>query len=341
MAFWSAGEPCKFDRREGARGRRPPTIGALAALALAVACGRIGFGDGAADAGDVSRDGPLVVDASNSGTTSEDSGDGASGVRGRDATVMESGVIGPDASDAAADAAPCPAAAPIDYCAMLPFLPAPPVIDGAIDCGVALRDLTPVDWSGGATPPDASAQYAVAWRPDGLYFFVRVHDPSLVPADPSEFSWEGDEVELYMDSDGTYTAPPAYDNPGARQITIAAPPDAQSSVARAQLWYPGLVGTIDWTSTQFRAYGLPDGYVVEAFVTGPDLGLSTLTLAAGGRVGMDLSIGVSYPSDRGADAGTPGNRLGQYFLRIADPDAGGGVPPFDPRAFCTPTLSPG
>lgn len=192
----------------------------------------------------------------------------------------------------------------------------------------------------GREPPDATAQYAVAWRPDGLYFFVRVLDPSLVPAEPSEFSWQGDEVELYMDSDGTYAAPPAYDNPGARQITIAAPPDAQSSAARAQLWFPGALGTTDWSSTAFRAYGTPDGYVVEAFVTGPDLGLSTLTLAEGGRVGMDLSIGVSYPADRGADAGGSGNRLGQYYLRVADPDAGGGVPPFNPRAFCSPTLAP-
>ncbi len=248
----------------------------------------------------------------------------------------------PAASDGASDGAgdgACPAAPGVDYCATLPLLPAPPDIDGTLDCGVSLRDLTPIGWTD-ASPPDATAQYAVAWRPDGLYFFVRVLDPSLVPAEPSEFSWQGDEVELYMDSDGTYAAPPAYDNPGARQITIAAPPDAQSSAARAQLWFPGALGTTDWSSTAFRAYGTPDGYVVEAFVTGPDLGLSTLTLAEGGRVGMDLSIGVSYPADRGADAGGSGNRLGQYYLRVADPDAGGGVPPFDPRAFCSPTLAP-
>ncbi len=266
-----------------------------------------------------------AFDAESSGL---EAGDTDSGVRDRDAVA--------DAMDGSA----CSVAAVADYCTTLPFLPGPPVIDGTPDCALSLHGLTPVDWTGDATPPDASAEFAVAWRPDGLYFFVRVHDPSLVPAEPSEFSWEGDEVELYMDSDGTYTAPPAYDNPGARQFTIAAPPDAQSSVARAQVWYPGFVGTADWTSTEFRAYGTPDGYVVEAFVTGPDLGLGTLALAEGGEVGMDLSIGVSYPTDRGADAGNPGNRLGQYFLHVADADAGGGIPPFDPRAFCRPALGP-
>jgi len=196
----------------------------------------------------------------------------------------------------------------------------------------------PVGWNGGATPPDASARYAVAWRPDGIYFFVQVTDPSYVPARASELSWQGDAVELYLDSDGTYAAPPAYDNPGTRQFTVAGPPDAVSSVARAQVWYTGSVGTMDWASTRFRAFGMPGGYAVEAFVTGPDLGLGSLALAAGGLVGMDLSIDVSYPVDQGPDAGGFGNRLGQYFLRVAAPDAGGGIPPFDPRAFCVPTL---
>jgi hypothetical protein len=217
-------------------------------------------------------------------------------------------------------------------------LPEAPVIDGILDCGLPLVPVAPVAWSGGASPPDATAEYAVAWRPEGLYFFVQVTDPSHVPAEVSELSWEGDAVELFIDSDGVYAAPPAYDNPGARQFTIAAPPQAQSAIARAQVWYPGSAGA-DWTSTQYRAFGTSTGYVVEAFVVGADLGLGALTLAAGGRVGLDLSVDVSYPTDRGADAGSPGNRLGQYYLRVASADAGGGTPPFDPRAFCVATLS--
>lgn len=330
--------------------RRLPSATAWT-LVLCVACGRIGYerlGDDRADAGasgDAGKDGSSggsgAADGSNDGDalSAETGADGAS-----EGSTAEAG-SGSDASDATADAAvdaptcTVTASASIDYCATVPFLPQAPVIDGSLDCGLPLLDVTPIGWSGGAAPPDATAQYAVAWRPDGLYFFVHVHDPSLVPADASELTWQGDAVEIYADSDGLYAAPPAYDNPGTRQFTVAAPPDAQSSVARAQIWYTGSVSGASWTSTQFRSYGVADGYVVEAFVTGQDLGLSSLALVAGGQVGMDLSIDVSYPTDQGPDAGGFGNRLGQYYLRVAAPDAGGGIPPFDVRAFCVPTLA--
>jgi hypothetical protein len=340
------------EARENSRGVGLPArdvVACVAAWALVLgACGRVGFEQGVErDGGEaLSSDGSVPTDASSSppdaaGDLPDEAAPDAP-TAAPDALTTDADSGGPDAVDAAMDAARCSVAGPanVDYCATLPFLPDAPVIDGTPDCALSLRDLTPVDWTGGATTPDATAQYAVAWRPDGLYFFVQVHDPSLVPAEPSELSWQGDEVELYMDSDGTYAAPPAYDNPGTRQFTIAAPSSASSSVARAQVWFSGSVGIMDWTSTEFRAYGQPDGYVVEAFVTGPDLGLGSVALSEGGLVGMDLSIGVSYPSDRGADAGGGGNRLGQYFLRVADPDAGGGVPPFDTRAFCRPTLAP-
>jgi hypothetical protein len=342
MASRAAREARETPGGVGPRARDLVSVACVAAWALVLgACGRVGFEEGVEhDGGEaLSPDGSVPTDGSNS---PRDATGDLPDEAAPDAPTMDAESGEPDAVDAAMDAARCSVAGPVsvDYCATLPFLPDAPVIDGTPDCALSLRDLTPVGWTGGATAPDATAQVAVAWRPDGLYFFVRVHDPSLVPAEPSELSWQGDEVELYMDSDGTYAAPPAYDNPGARQFTIAAPSSASSSVARAQVWFPGSAGIMDWTSTEFRAYGQPDGYVVEAFVTGADLGLGSLALSEGGLVGMDLSIGVSYPSDRGADAGGGGNRLGQYFLRVADPDAGSGIPPFDPRAFCRPTLAP-
>jgi hypothetical protein len=261
-----------------------------------------------------------------------------------DAAIKETGTSGTDSGSKVTDASRCPTpASPIsDYCAELPALPAPPVIDGELDCGVALRALSPVAWTGGATPPDATAEYAVAWRPNGVYFFVHVRDPSLVPAEPLAQAWEGDSVELYVDDDGTYAAPPNYDNPGSRQLVVVAPPTATSSLARAEVWAFGNGGAFsEWISPNFRAYGTTDGYVVEAFVTGPDLGLSSLALAASGHVGVDLSVGVSYPASKGPDAGTPGNRVGQYFLRVGALDGGATpLPPFDVRAFCRPTLAP-
>ena len=321
---------------------------ALGALVACVACGRIGYealaGTGDAGGGpDTGADSSAPVDASGPGDAPAglDASDDRSPLEGApDAPPMADDAGGGDAGDAAPDAPGCTAATlpGIDYCATLPFLPQAPVIDGKVDCTLPLRDLAPLGWTGGAAPPDATAQYAAAWRPDGLYFFVQVHDPSLVPASSTGFTYQGDAVELFMDSDGVFAAPPAYDNPGARQFIVAAPPAAQSSVAWAQVWF-NTTAYSTWTSTQFGAYGLADGYAVEAFVTGPDLGLGALALAAGGLVGMDLSVDVSYGVDQGPDAGGAGNRLGQYFLRVASPDAGGGLPPFDPRAFCVPTLA--
>jgi hypothetical protein len=333
------------------RRRGVPSARGLGALALCAACGRIGYQDLYGDPRDAG-DSALPRDAAAGGSAeSAAPGDGSSpgdavstetGDDGApDVGGAETSPGGSDARDETPDAPACSvtATASSDYCATIPWLPQAPVIDGAPDCSIPLIDLTPIGWSGGTPAPDATAQYAVAWRPDGIYCFVHVSDPSLVPADPSESTWQGDAVEIYADSDGTYAAPPAYDNPGTRQFTVAAPASPQSSIARAQIWYTGSVSGAAWTSMQFRAFGAPDGYVVEAFVTGPDLGLPPLALAAGGHVGLDLSIDVSYPTDRGPDAGGFGNRFGQYYLRVATPDAGAGIPPFDVRAFCTPALA--
>jgi hypothetical protein len=342
------------------------------ALVCALGCGRIGYEltphtDGVA--GDASVDSSVPPSAGGAGTGgagtgaaggsagSGGNGSGAGGASGGASGSSGSGGLGPfDAGaggrlvmdggapspEAAADAATCrvPVATVSDYCAQLPFLPAAPVIDGKLDCGVALVPVTPIGWTGGATPPDATAEYASAWRADGVYFFVRVHDPSLVPAEPSHEVWQGDSVELYVDDDGRYTAPPNYDIPGSRQLVVAAPASATSSAAVGALYAFGSGGVLEkWTSSQFRAYGTGDGYVVEAFVMGQDLALSSLSLVAGAFVGMDLSIGVSYPSSLGPDAGAPGNRLGQYFLSVGGPDAGAvSLPPFDVRAFCRPVL---
>lgn len=266
------------------------------------------------------------------GTTLDGSVTGAGG------RITDAGSRAPDA-----DAARCraPVSGVSDYCAELPALLDPPVIDGQLDCGIALKPVTPIAWTGGTTPPDASAEYAVAWRADGVYFFVRVHDATLVPAEPSQRTWEGDAVELFVDDDGTYKSPPAYDVPGSRQLIVAAPENATTPGARGELWAFGNSGSFEkWSSSEFGAYPVGDGYVVEAFVTAPDLKLSTIALVAGAQIGMDLSIDVSYPSAQSPDAAEPGNRVGQYFLEVGETDAGTLLPPFDVRAFCRPVLVP-
>jgi hypothetical protein len=226
-----------------------------------------------------------------------------------------------------------------DYCASVPSLPVVPVLDGVADCTIALKPIPELGWTGGAAPPDSHGEYALAWRPDGLYVFVHVKDGSLVPAEPTRSVWQGDALEIYVDDDGTYAAPPAYDNPGTRQLVIGGPGSAGSSSARGAQYasgHPEVEG--DWVSSEFRAFGRADGYVIEAFVTAADLGLSSWVLSLGGTVGMNLSVDVSYPNDQGADAGGFGNRVGQYFLQLGQVNASSVLPPFDVRAFCNPSL---
>jgi hypothetical protein len=178
-------------------------------------------------------------------------------------------------------------------------------------------------------PIDATAEFAIAWRPDGIYFFLSVTDPTLVPAAATDDNWKGDGVELYVDSDGTFGAPPNYDDPGTRQIVIGVP----APTSRTSVWLKqGYLS--EWTGGKFVSAVRPGGYVVEAFVTAQDLGLATWSLAKGDHVGIDLGINVSFRT--ATQTGSAGHRLGQYFLRASW--AGNLFPYFNVNAFCTPTL---
>jgi hypothetical protein len=313
------------------------------------ACGRVGYellpvgggfggsgaGAEASTGGGAGRDASMVVPPTGGSS-------GTGGALGAGSALGSGGVRGSRDASPDAPVSQCAIKPVADYCLELPQLAAPAVIDGELDCGLALHPLTPVGWTGGAMPPDATAEYAVAWRFDGLYFYVSVHDPLVVPAPPALDIWEGDGIELFVDNDGTYASPPGYDSIGTRQFVTAAPPSASASIARGQIWaYPIPVGSglpAVWRSTIYRTFPKPGGYVLEAFVVGADLGLASWSLAAGARVGMDLSIDVSYPE---ADAsGAFGHRLGQYSLSVGPTPSDGGIasPYFDTFAFCNPSL---
>jgi hypothetical protein len=239
------------------------------------------------------------------------------------------------------DAATCrpPGSAP-DYCVTVPRLPAPPVIDGELDCGVLLRTLVPVGWNNLTVPlpADSGADYAVAYRPEGLYFYFAVRDGTRVPAKLVDEVWRGDGLELYVDADGTFAQSPKFDNPGTRQIQVAAPVDASTPSLRGELFTWGFAGTREpWTS-HFVSVPTATGYAVEAFVTAAELQIPSWTLTEGERVGLNLGVNVSDPTDTTYEA-SDGYRLGQYFLRLASTDAA--LPPFfDVDAFCLPTLAP-
>jgi hypothetical protein len=260
-----------------------------------------------------------------------------------DANRMDAAGVDADAAPADAGEDARQATQVSDYCLQIPALPAEPVIDGVIDGALALVVLTPVDWSNTAVPlpSHTTAEYALAFRPNGLYAFVRVRDPNRVPPVAGDFIWRGDGVELYADDDGMSAMQHAYDNPGTVQIIVAAPADDSTPSTRATRFRDAVeVGA--WTSTRFAAFPTPDGYVLEAFMEASALDLSSWSLASGGHVGMDLGVNVSPAGevDAGSDAGIPvdGQRLGQYFLHTGMGDSCNGRPFCTPAAFCTPTL---
>jgi hypothetical protein len=291
--------------REGAW--RLPVV----AIVLAAGCGRLGY--------------QVVLPANGA------EGDGAAkdGADGSRATADGSAPGSPDGSAAPA----------LEYCTGIPALGSAPRIDGMLEPGLPLRRIEPVRWTGAEPlPPEHLAELAVGWWSDSLYFFLRVTDPTRVPARPPDEPRCGDGVEMFVDDDGQVGTPERYDDPGTRQLVVAAPHNDNQSIARGGVYHQS--GYAPWSSTEFRAYPTPSGYVVEARVTAEDLGLARWRLAAGARVGLDVSIDVSYPALQGAECM---NRLGQYFLHIVTPARYNDTrdePGSNPDAFCTPRLLP-
>ncbi len=311
----------------------------LLAATGAFSCGRLGFEPVAEDAGGRPPDASMERDAGDASVASTDA-------PAIDAPVLDAPGVEDSPVDAPPDApdASCPVSATVDYCTALPPLPAPPVIDGVLDCGPALVAAPPVDWIGPAPlpafPVGNAAEVAMAWRPDGLYVFMAITTPAAFPADLSDPAFYGAGVELFVDSDGVYVSPPSYDNPGTIQLVVPAPVDSMTPSRRAE-GYRDAVDQGPWTSTQFATFPSATGFVFEGFVAAADLGVPSWTLAAGDTVGLDLAVDVSFPT--AAMTGPQGHRVGQYFFHVTtapDDAAAFGMPYGDPRSFCAPTLAP-
>jgi hypothetical protein len=269
-----------------------------------------------------------------------------------DASETSTGSDASDASDAAdagdADAAMgCPDGSQPDYCASLPAMASAPVIDGVLDLSpCALQDIVPEMWIGPPPlppfPPGNSARLAAAWRPDGLYVYAEVTTPAAFPANPTDPDFFGAGAELFVDDDGTYTAPPTFDNPGSIQMVVTSPAVDDAGVSlgvttqRAEK-YRNAADQGPWTSSQFGTYPTATGFVLEAFVAAADLNLTTWTLASGSTVGLDVAIDVSFTTFAMTDP--QGHRVGQYFFHVdTTPDSGIGAPYGDPRSWCKPVL---
>ena len=313
------------------------------AIVLAIpACGYVRY-----DATLVASDGS-VGDAQSADADGESSDAGLDAAR-VDGSLVDAGVGGSldaGAMDAGAmDTGPEEPGWAADFCEALPPLPAVPVIDGELEAGLWTRPLEPrLGWTGpGAGPPaEHQVQAAVAWRPGGLYVFLRVDDPTRLPAPPGQYRWCGDAVEVYVDSDATYATATAYDNPGARQLIVGAPMDDTTPQTGVESWcqnctgdYPELFG-----ASSYRSVPTAYGYAVEMWIEASHLGLGAWDLAAGNRIGFDFGVNVSTETATGlgcAIDGDQGTRLGQYFLHLGPSNEY----PFDsPAAFCTPMLAP-
>jgi hypothetical protein len=322
-------------------------LAGAATLTLVPACGYIGFEKHEADAGSPGMPGPDAGVTMDSGTSIEDAAVDAMGpIQPMDSGPQLDATHDLPDADAPPDAfvEPDPPATQVDnYCQSVPKLQREPVIDGVVDSALKLVPLTPVGWStsmpGTPVPAHTTASFALAWRADGLYTYVRVVDPNRVPP-TSEFLWQGDGTELYFDSDGQFPAAPAYDSPGTVQIIVAAPADDTTPSTKATRFRDGAtLGA--WTSTRFAAFPTPDGYVLEGFLQADALDAESLLLETGHNVGVDLSVNVSaLDGEAVGDGGLTldGLRLGQYFLQVTEPTHCGGLPFCNSAAFCAPTL---
>lgn len=225
-------------------------------------------------------------------------------------------------------------------CDAIPALANDPTIDGTLEPGLAT--YTWLAAGDPSLPPAMSASVSVAYRPDGLYFFAAVADPTRDPAAPGDLTYCGDGVELYVDDDGAVQNPPAYDIPGTIQLIVAAPSDATAPARRGQRFvFPGTsMDSTDlgaWTSTRFVSVPTAAGYDVEAFVVASDLGLTNWTLVRGGKIGWDLSWNIGGPEKPGIDACT--TRSQQVHFRLAA--SGACTPPYcNASALCATTLGP-
>jgi hypothetical protein len=246
------------------------------------------------------------------------------------------------ATDALTDGGQCEVVSPADYCASIPKISAIPVIDGAIDCGLVVQSFPPAGWfetSGQPLPSYVGTRFAAAWHPAGLYVYVEIDDISLYPAAVSPgMLFCGDSAEIYVDTDGTFSAAPTYDTPGTRQFLARAPMSGGQRESTGESF--SMQTRIEtWRAAGFGTWARPGGYVLEAFITAEDLDIGALDFVAGGKIGLDLGVNVSTADGSPSECGT---RIGQYFLRDQATTSVPcyGRPYCDVRAFCTPMLLP-
>jgi len=225
-------------------------------------------------------------------------------------------------------------------CEQLLHLGGEPLIDGMPELNRTLLELPRDTWRDPQNPmPDGlGAEYQAAWTDAGLYLYVQVTVLELRPS-LDDSLWCGDAVHLFVDSDGTFSAPPAYDAPGTRQFIVAAPADGSTpNTTRAGVFTDTETVANSWVSPRFGAFPRPGGYSVEALIGANDLGVATAFAAASSTA---FSVAVSFSGVRlvpnPSDASCEGRRLGDIALRFGAGDCV--TPHCNVDAFCVSRLT--
>jgi len=242
---------------------------------------------------------------------------------------------GSDTGSTTFDAAVCtpPTPTSLDDCTGIVAMGTPPVIDGALDCGVALWPMPLVAAAGpGPLPPGLEVSIAAAWRPNGLYVYVEVSGVGATryPAPTSAPAWCGDAVEIYADSDGVFASAPTYDDPGSIQLVAVSPAEGAGPLSVGE----GFRDTSDvgpWTG-RFVSVAKADGFATEALLSATDLGLTSWSLAQGGKIGFDVAIDVGASNQQPASC----PRLGQVTIQLPVGTSCGAA--CNVSEFCTPHL---
>jgi hypothetical protein len=179
-------------------------------------------------------------------------------------------------------------------------------------------------------PPTYRVEARVAWHPEGLYLHATVIDDDVLPsAQPAP--WCGDALHVFVDDDGSFESPPAYDDPGTAQVIVRAP-DAMGMTDGSR-WDPASERG-PWPEDDYVATRTDSGWVVETFLRRTRLGRVS-AWSVGERLAWNVFVSVSgRPGDSEEDFLCGFGRKGDYGFF----DDGAESPHSSTSAFCNVAL---
>ncbi len=140
----------------------------------------------------------------------------------------------------------------------------------------------PANWSG---PADQIGHFDIAWDANNLYLFVVVEDELHVQIQHGELLFQGDSLELQLDTDlgGDFTSTTL----SADDFQLGLSPGQNSDTPEAYLWNPaGRKGVPTGLTLSSRATGAQGGYAIEIAIPWTIYGL---TPSGGLRFGFALN----------------------------------------------------